>query len=123
MLDRRVIACNHLTGTSAIPTGALCYVSLLNPGGGNDRICILARSRSGRWIRKWEAANRLGNFRLKTLPPEHPLYREERIRDAGKEDLTSLPSTPAVAPARPGAAPPGSQSPGSPLPRGCRTGR
>jgi len=60
--------------TKTATTGALAYVRWPNPGNSNDRIALLIRSRGGRWIEKWEDMRRLGNFRLKTLPPEHPLY-------------------------------------------------
>jgi hypothetical protein len=81
-VDRRVIACNYTEAVSPVSAGALCYVTLLNPGNGHERIKILARSRSGRWIEKWEDTRRLSNFRLKTLPPEHPLHADERIWSA-----------------------------------------
>jgi hypothetical protein len=79
MDDLRVIACNYRDGTKIASAGALAYVCWTNPGGGNDRIPILARSRGSRWVRKWEAMHRLANFRFKTIPPEHPRY--EQIRD------------------------------------------
>jgi hypothetical protein len=49
---------------------------VLNPnrGWGGERVRLLARSRSGRWIEKWETRKRLGNFRWKTIPAEHPFY-------------------------------------------------
>jgi hypothetical protein len=72
--DRRAIACNITTPTATASTGTLAYVRWTNPGNGNDRLPLLIRSRGGRWIEKWEDMRRLGNFRLKTLPPEHPLY-------------------------------------------------
>jgi hypothetical protein len=34
----------------------------------------VARSRSGRWVVRWESQKRLHNFRLKTLCPDDPLY-------------------------------------------------
>ena len=74
MTDLHVIACNYAEGTNIARKGALAYVQLLNPGGGNDRLHLLVRSRGGRWVEKWEAMHRLTNFRLKTIPPEHPLY-------------------------------------------------
>lgn len=72
--DRRAIACNIRVPTATAVEGALAYVLWTNPGNGNDRLPLLIRSRSGRWIEKWEDMRRLDNFRLKTLPPEHPLY-------------------------------------------------
>jgi len=72
--DIKVVACNYQVATSIFPNGARAYVRLLNPGGGNDRIYIIGRSHGGRWVTKWEAIKRLGDFRIKTLPQEHPLY-------------------------------------------------
>lgn len=79
--DRRVIACNLTETTNIGPRGARCYVVLPNPGGGHDRIVVLIRSHGGRWVEKWENMKRLGNFRVKTLPPEHSLYGEMRLWD------------------------------------------
>jgi hypothetical protein len=77
--DRHVMACNFAEAISECRKGALCYVLYSNPGGGYDRVFVLARSRGGRWIEKWEPIYRLTNFRVKTLPPEHPRYG--RLRD------------------------------------------
>lgn len=79
--DRRVIACNFAEGTNSVAEGALAYVTLTNSGSGHDRICVYARSRSGRWIEIWQDMRRLSNFRWKTIPPPHPLYGHSRIAD------------------------------------------
>lgn len=73
MADKRVVACNS-TGTRIFSPGALAYVVRDNPGNGNDRIVVLGRSRSGRWVEKYEPRSRLCNFRFKTIPLAHPLY-------------------------------------------------
>jgi len=78
-LDMQVVQCNYSEGTSAVAQGAVAYISLLNPGGGNDRIMILARSRGGRLVHKWESIRKLDNFRVKTIPPEHPRYADARL--------------------------------------------
>jgi hypothetical protein len=70
--DRRVVQCNYVQGTHVASQGARAYV--VRTSGGTDRILILARSRSGRWVKKWEPVSRLTDFRAKILPPEHPLY-------------------------------------------------
>jgi hypothetical protein len=80
--DRKVIRCNHHVGTRAVAEGAAAYVVQTNVGNGNDRIKLLSRSRGGRWIEGWHATDRLENFRVKTLPPEHPLYDNDRLLDA-----------------------------------------
>lgn len=77
--DRKVVQCNYAEGISPVAEGARAYVVYTNDGWDNERICVLARSRSGRWIEKWEDIRRLGNFRVKTLPPEHPLYSNDRL--------------------------------------------
>ena len=68
------MACNLAEPTSEAARGALAYVMWPNWGGGNDRLPLLIRSRGGRWIEKWESMRRLNNFRIKTIPPQHPLY-------------------------------------------------
>lgn len=90
--DLRVIACNLRDPTSTAGKGALAYVLRTNPGGGHDRIVILVRSRSGRWVEKREAMSRLCNFRLKTLPPDSPRFWD-RAGDGnapGEESLEQL---------------------------------
>lgn len=82
--DIRVVACNYLVGTSAVAQGALCYAVHVWCG---ERVRILARSRSGRWIEKWANFKKLGNFRLKTLPPEHPRYRDYRAHSWADPDV------------------------------------
>lgn len=79
MEDKRAIQCNYTEGTKIAPKGAKAYLVRPNPGGGNDRIVILARSRGGRFVQKWESIKRLDNFRIKTIPPEHPFYNDERL--------------------------------------------
>jgi hypothetical protein len=57
--DRCAVACNYVEATSIAVKGAKAYVVSPNPGWANERIEILARSRSGRWVLKWEAMKRL----------------------------------------------------------------
>jgi hypothetical protein len=85
--DIRLIACNYRQATSVAALGALAYV--LPQLGGNlpERVRVVVRSRGGRWVEKWEALRRLHNFRVKTIPPEHPRYRDERLRLA---DVTGV---------------------------------
>lgn len=80
--DRRVVQCNYAEATKIAAQGARAYLVLPNPGGGHDRITVLVRSRGGRWVEKWEDTRRLRDFRVKTLPPEHPLYGNDRLFDA-----------------------------------------
>ena len=101
VMDKRVVACNYTEGISSVPTGALAYVLLANAGGGHDRLFVLARSRGGRWIEKWEDVRRLTNFRAKTLPPEHPLHdRTFGYPDAAADDLAARVALLVITPAR-----------------------
>jgi hypothetical protein len=74
--DKRTIACNYRDGISSVARGALCYVLTPNHGNAGERVRLLARSRGGRWIVKWEDTRRLTNFRYKTVQPEHPRYED-----------------------------------------------
>jgi hypothetical protein len=89
--DHRAMACNYAEPVSEAACGALAWVRWPNWGGGNDRVPLLVRSRGGRWIEKWEAMHRLTNFRLKTIPPGHPLY-DRLIWQPGEDDLWRLQS-------------------------------
>lgn len=80
----RVVQCNLAVPTKTAVEGARCYLVNLNPGNGSERILVLIRSRSGRWIEKWENIRRLHNFRAKTVPAGHPLYGH--LRDRGGID-------------------------------------
>lgn len=73
------IACNIAEPTKECVAGALAFVINFNPGSGGESMHVYARSRSGRWIRKWERLHRLTNFRVKTIPPAHPRYSVEDI--------------------------------------------
>jgi hypothetical protein len=79
LLDRKVVQCNYAEPTHLASAGARAYLVLPNPGNGHDRIKILVRSRGARWVEKWESTARLRDFRVKTLPPQHPLYGNDRI--------------------------------------------
>jgi hypothetical protein len=97
--DRRVIQCNYTEGTNVASNGARAYVMHGDAGSGNERVGVLVRSRGGRWVAKWENTKRLGDFRVKTLPPEHPLYSDERIRTADEylvREFQRLLTTPAT---------------------------
>jgi hypothetical protein len=73
--EYKAIACNYTESTKIASVGAIAYVARGNPGNGHERIPIVARSRGGRWIYKWESIRRLDNFRLKTVMPGTPLER------------------------------------------------
>lgn len=90
MTDRPVIQCNYVEATSAVPARARAYVVYPNLGGGCERVCVLVRSRRGRWIEKWEHRRRLGNFRAKTLPPQHPMHPNDRLHASTDVVLAEL---------------------------------
>lgn len=77
--DKKAIACNYVESTSECAEGALCYIRQPNGGNCAERIEILARSRSGRWIIKWESTHRLSHFRFKAIPAQHPRYNDDRF--------------------------------------------
>lgn len=73
--DLHRIACNYSESTRTASKGSLAYVLMPNGGNVHNRLFILSRSRSGRWIRKWESIKILTNFRIKTIPVDSPLYK------------------------------------------------
>lgn len=77
--DQHVIQCNYATATKSVPAGARAYVLRTNPGNGNDRIVVLARSRGARWIETWVSIAHLRDFRVKTIPPDHPMYDQHLL--------------------------------------------
>jgi hypothetical protein len=76
MSDKRVIACNYKVGNPAVSGGSKAYVEMV--AGDGLSLCVLVRSRGGRWVRRWERIKKMENFRFKTLPPEHPKYNDLR---------------------------------------------
>lgn len=72
--DRKAIVCNYAEGTKVAKPGAKAYIVPQLGGNLPDRVRVRFQSRGGRWIEKWEALGRLTNFRLTTIPPEHPMY-------------------------------------------------
>lgn len=96
--DRQVIQCNYLETTRVAPLGARAYVAASSPVAIYGRIVVLVRSHGGRWVQKWENLQRLGNFRVKVLPPEHGHHRDERIRtftdDAAAQFLAAINTAP-----------------------------
>jgi len=93
--DRRVLACNCREGSSSITAGAKCYVLATSPYlDSGQRIKILARSRSGRWIEKIENLKKLEHFRWVTIPKDNPRYRDfslyEQLTDADLARMESV---------------------------------
>jgi hypothetical protein len=88
--DLRVVVANYTEGTSAVRVGAKAYISPVYPGALPDNVFLVVRSRGGRWIEKWERIKRLDNFRLKTIPPGHPLHDSNWLHDCGEEFVAGL---------------------------------
>lgn len=76
MDDKKAIVCNFAISTKTATKGTRAYYAWGNSGGTIDggRIYLYYRSRGGRYITKYEALKNLHNFRLTTVPPEHPFY-------------------------------------------------
>jgi hypothetical protein len=74
--SKKALACNYAVATKSCRQNALCYVINPNPGWGGERVQLLARSRGGRWIQKWEVRWRLHNFRVKTVVPEQSIFND-----------------------------------------------
>jgi hypothetical protein len=88
--DKQAIQCNYTETTSAVANGSRAYVTLLNPGSGNSRIMVIARSRGGRFVEKWENIRRLDNFRIRTVHHSDPLYHNHRLYILGDLDRALL---------------------------------
>lgn len=86
--DRQVIQCNYLEATKVAPLGARAYVAATSPVAIYGRIVVLVRSHGGRWVQKWESLQRLGNFRVKVLPPEHGHHGDERLQTFADDEAT-----------------------------------
>ena len=77
--DLYAVACNYQDATNVASEGAKAYLCFHYLGGNlPERIKVVARSRGGRWVEKWENTQRLGNYRIVTIPPEHPMRAVER---------------------------------------------
>lgn len=68
-MDEKVIVCNH-KGNHFIRAGARAYLLLPNRGNDYDNVYLFIRTRSGRYIKKWENFKNLYNFREVTKPPQ-----------------------------------------------------
>lgn len=75
--DIYAVQCNFREGTKVCPAGGRAYVI----GVHDDAVWLLARSRGGRWVKKWERFRRVHNFRKKTITPKDPMH--ERMRMIG----------------------------------------
>ena len=81
--SRVVVQCN-LIEVSGQPPRA--YLSSSNFGNAAEHVEIVLRTPQGRWAQCWKRIDRVDNFRVKTLPPEHPRHKDERILDLESRD-------------------------------------
>lgn len=88
--DKKFIVCNYAEATNIARNGALVYVIPQFGGNMPERIRILARSRGGRWVEKWESIKRLENFRLKSIPEANPRYSDNRIWEGNELQVSNL---------------------------------
>jgi hypothetical protein len=84
---RRVVICDFAEPTREAQAGVRAYVALRDLG--SDRLDVLVRSPSGRWLRTWAPISGFQRFRVKALRPEHPLYHDERVCDRDPERLAT----------------------------------
>jgi hypothetical protein len=80
-LVRNVVACNIAIAEPSIPCGALAYVIQVS----GDRVRLLVRSMSGRWVKKWLAVSCAANFRFKSISESNPMF--DRIGRAHSSEL------------------------------------
>lgn len=90
MTDLYAVTGNYLDSTKTSRKGARVWLINSNPGNAGEDVCVLAVSRSGRLIEKWDRGHRLGDWRVKALPPAHPLHRDWRIVIASQAEATAL---------------------------------
>lgn len=84
------IACNYAVSVSESARGSRAYVLNVNYGGGSERVRILARSRSGRWIDRWESIKRLDRFRAVKPCSARPIFRRVAELDGCGFEISDL---------------------------------
>lgn len=89
--DLRAVACNVVDSSGSIWRGSLAYVMQLS----GDRVRLLVRCRSGRWIQKWQKISDAANFRFKAISPSSPLAA--RIGHAVTAEFFTQPDLEALA--------------------------
>ena len=91
MKELTAVACNYAAGTKIARTGARCYL-LWRAGGDNRKCQVLAKSRGGRWVIKWEPIVMLDHFRFVRVPEARGEFKilKERGAAAVPFDLTDI---------------------------------
>jgi hypothetical protein len=96
MSDKYGIICNFAVPTKTSSTGSKAWLGVTSGGAiGDGNVRLYMRSRGDRMIEKWDRIKRLTNFRIATLPPEHPFYKHEKVtqfetRAAAEEELSFI---------------------------------
>jgi hypothetical protein len=71
--------------TNACWQGSTAWILALTPAHNGERVKVLVRSRSGRYVEIWCHRNRLGAFEIAEVGSDHPLYpvlKEKAMRVA-----------------------------------------
>lgn len=70
------VQCSYRIGTAVCVAGARAFLTYqIDPP---KRVKIVARSRSGRWVVRWERLDRLHQFRFKSAVMENPVFHPDR---------------------------------------------
>ncbi len=110
------VKCNIRAPHRFMRMGALCWLSLPNPGWGNERFEVTGMSRSGRMVTTWIDARDLTNFRAGWIPDnEYPALRRFPFdsKEAAQEWADAIGATYSLGPVRPHAASFGRQPTGA----------
>lgn len=102
------VKCNVRAPHRFMRFGALCWVHLTNPGGGNDRIQVVGLSRGGREVTTYIDTRDLHNFRPGWIPDDPPFPQSNRFpwdtREAAQAWCDAVNASYAGDPVRPHAA-------------------
>ncbi len=74
----KVVQCNYRLDTSVCRAGARAYLTY-ETDSASGRVRVVSRSRSGRWVDRWENLGFLCSFRLKTLVSADPVFVHNQI--------------------------------------------
>lgn len=89
MADVYAVTGNYLEPTKTSRSSARVWLTNLNGHNVAEDVKVIAVSRSGRLIEKWERGKRLGTWRVCVLPNSHPMRRRWSLmtfEDRGKAE-------------------------------------
>lgn len=84
--DVWTVVCNYRDPTKIAREGARAFVGRGGSGSGYSDVRVVARSRGGRQVSKWERCKKLTSFRATCVPVEHPM------RDRDRHDVWLFPT-------------------------------